>query len=314
MSNERQSQNSKCHSERSEESHILHCQTPSASSGQALRFAQGDRIEIVSTWRYGGFSLVEVLLAIATLAIGMMFIGGTFLAGVYFSTVSTERTMATVVVNEAVAKVRVFLYDDPARPGRLDRYDPNLATNRQTPTPLDFDPAHRSLMGIVFDADEYAYPSTRTLGDKQYFWSALCRRAPKDPNNALVVTVFVSRKVGTATRYVGPAGPMSWPVPMPVGVSFVAVDPAGRPVLAIEPGKERWIGEGYTIVEDSSGNIYRVVERGVDPAQVLLDPDTPWLGGNLVWAVPPPLVRLTPLAVGGGGPCIAVYPPTEIRF
>jgi len=259
--------------------------------------------------QYGGFSLIEVLLAIATLAIGMMFIGGTFLAGVYFSTVSTERTIATVVANEAFAKFRVFLYDDPARPGRFDRYDPNLATNKQTPTPLDFDRAHRSLMGIVFDSNEYAYPSTRTLADKQYFWSALCRRDPNDPNNALVATVFVSRKVGTATRYVGPAGPMSWPVPMPIRVAGTI----GSRVLTIEAGKERWIGEGYTIVEDGGKEKYRVVERGADPAQVLLDPDTPWQGGNLVWAVPPPLVRLAPLAVGGGGPCIAVYQ-TEIRF
>jgi len=253
-----------------------------------------------------GFSLIEVLLAIATLAIGMMFIGGTFLAGVYFSTVSTERTMATVVANEAFAKIKLF---------GVDMTDPNLVLNGQKLFDYQVKPLYAPR---PIDPNEFAYPSTRTLADKQYFWSALCRRDPNDPNHALVVTVFVSRKVGIATRYVGP-GPggsvVAWarPVPMPVGVSFVAVDPAGRPVLAIEAGKERWIGEGYTIVEDSSGKIYRVVERGVDPAQIILDPDAPWLGGNLVWAVPPALVRLAPLAVGGGGPCIAVYQ-TEIRF
>jgi len=255
--------------------------------------------------QYGGFSLVEVLLAIATLAIGMMFIGGTFVAGVYFSTVSTERTMATVVVNEAVSKLRLF---------GVDMTDPNLVVNQQKLFDYQVKP-NPVYASRPIDPNEFAYPSTRTLADKQYFWSALCRRDPKDPNQALLVTVFVSRKVGTATRYVGPAGPMSWPVPMPVGVAFVGVDPAGRPVLAIEAGKERWIGEGYTIVENSTGDIYRVIERGAGGApanEITLD--KPWnLDGTypvpptlLVWVVPPPIS-------GGGGPCIVVYR-TEIRF
>jgi hypothetical protein len=281
MSNKRLSQNSKCHSERSEESQILGCQT--------LRFAQGDRFEVVTARRYGGFSLVEVLLAIGTLAIGMMFIGGTFLAGVYFSTVSTERTMATVVANEAFSKIKLF---------GVDMTDPNLVLNGQKLFDYQVRPLY---VPRPIDPNEFAYPSTRTLADKQYFWSALCRRDPNDPNNALVVTVFVSRKVGTATRYVGPVGPMSWPVPMPIRVAGTL----GSNVLTIADDP-RWIGEGYTIVEDGSGQKYRVVERGVDPDQVLLDPDTPWMGGNLVWAVPPPIS-------GGGGPCIVVYQ-TEIRF
>ena len=293
MSNKRLSQNSKCHSERSEESHILHCQT--------LRFAQGDRIEIVSTWRYGGFSLVEVLLAIATLAIGMMFIGGTFLAGVYFSTVSTERTMATVVANEAFSKIKIF---------GVDMADPNLVVNGQKLFDYQVKPLYAPR---PIDPSEFAYPSTRTLADKQYFWSALCRRDPEDPNHALVVTVFVSRKVGTATQYVGPAGPMSWPVPMPIRVAGTV----GSNVLTVVDDP-KWIGEGYTIVEDGSGQKYRVVERGVDPAQIILDPDNPWLGGNFVWAVPPPLIRPwvppAPPPVGGGGPCIVVYQTKGIRF
>ncbi len=238
-----------------------------------------------------GFSLVEVLLAIATLAIGMMFIGGTFLAGVYFSTVSTERTTATVVANEAFSKIKLF---------GVDMADPNLVPNGQKL--FDYQVKPRPLYASrPIDPNEFAYPSTRTLADKQYFWSALCRRDPGDPDHALVVTVFVSRKVGTATRYVGPAGPMIWPVPMPIGVSGAV----GSRVLTIEAGKERWIGEGYTIVEDSTGEIFRVVERlGLN--QVLLDPDKSWLGGNLVWAVPPP--------ISGGGPCIVVYQTPGIRF
>jgi hypothetical protein len=281
-----------CHPERSEGSGL--------AKREILRCAQNDILpfRLISRRRYGGFSLVEVLLAIGTLAIGMMFIGGTFIAGVYFSTVSTERTMATVVANEAFSKIKIF---------GVDMADPNLVVNGQKLFDYQVKPLYAPR---PIDPSEFAYPSTRTLADKQYYWSALCRRDPDDPNHALVVTVFVSRKVGTATQYVGPAGPMSWPVPMPIGVSGAL----GSRVLTIEAGKERWIGEGYTIVEDGSKEKYRVVERGADPAQVLLDPDTPWPGGNkVVWAVPPPLVRLAPLAVGGGGPCIVVYQ-TEIRF
>jgi len=256
--------------------------------------------------RYGGFSLIEVLLAIATLAIGMMFIGGTFLAGVYFSTVSTEQTIASVVANEALSKIRLHLYDanDPNRP--LDLSNPSLVP---LAAQKRFEFVHNAVMPWPINPDEFAYPSTRTLADKQYYWSALCRKAPSGPSD-VYMTVFVSRKVGTATGYVGPAGPMSWPVPMPVGVSGAV----GNRVLTIEAGKERWIGDGYTIVEDSTGQIFRVVERGaagLAPDQITLDPDKPWLWNDLsprpVWVVPPPLVRLTPLAVGGGGPCIAVY-------
>jgi hypothetical protein len=61
--------------------------------------------------RHSGFSLTEVLLAVGTLAIGMIFIGGTFLTGIYFSTLSTERTIAALVADEAFAKIRLYGID-----------------------------------------------------------------------------------------------------------------------------------------------------------------------------------------------------------
>jgi len=227
---------------------------------------------MAGTRGHRGFSLAEVLLAVATLAIGMIFIGGTFVVGVHFATVSTERTIAAVVAKEAFAKVRIF---------GVDRDDPNLAVDR------------------------FAYPSTRTASEKQYYWSALCRRMPSDPNHSLQVTVFVSRKIGAATMYEGPAGPVDWPVPMRVGVSGAV----GEFVLTIEAGKEKRINDGYTIVEDSGGEIYRVVERGgagLAANQIRLATDKPWTGGDVVWTVPPPIS-------GGKGPCIGVYQKV-IRF
>ena len=229
--------------------------------------------------QYSGFSLTEVLLAVGTLAIGMIFISGTFLTGIHFSTIATERTMAVVVADEAFAKIRLY---------GINLMDPNLMVNQQT----RFESA--SLMPVP--AAEFAYPSIKTATEKHYFWSALCRPVYSGSDNRLVqVTVFVSRKVGSTTIYPGDEGR---PVPVPVGVTGAV----GDYILSINDDITL-INDGYTIVENGSGDIYRVVERGADPAgpeQVTLARDKPWWGGSSVWVIPPP--------VGGGkNPCIGVY-------
>ena len=227
--------------------------------------------------QHRGFSLTEVLLAVGTLAVGMVFISGTFLTGIHFSTIATERSIAAVVADEAFAKVRVY---------GIDLTDPNFVINQQT-----LFEAVSLIPGV-----EFAYPSTRTSSEKRYYWSALCRPVYTDPGNRLVqVTVFVSRKLGSSTMY---EGGTAWPVPAQVGVSGTI----GDRVLTIT-GDIKFINDGYTIVENGTGHIYRVVERGADPAfpeQITLARDKPWQGGDSVWVIPPP--------VGGGkNPCIAVY-------
>lgn len=235
----------------------------------------------------GGFSLTEVLLAVGTLAIGMTFISGTFLAGIYLSTISTERTIAAVVADEALAKIRLF---------GLDPADPNLMSDRFRP--------FESLNKII-PPDEFAYPSTKTLTDKQYYWSALCRSARPDPASRLVqVTVFISRKIGSGTMY---PGGVNRPAPVKVGVSLVPGSGNENKLRINTASEQVYINEGYKIVDDGTGVIYRVVQRDPDA------PDTfvlgrPWQGGpaDFVWVVPPP--------VGGGKcPCIAVYQKV-IRF
>lgn len=243
---------------------------------------------------YRGFSLTEVLMAVGTLAIGMVFISGTFLTGIHFSTIATERTIAAVVADEAFAKVRIY---------GIDFTDPNLTVDRQT--------RFESLSLGLVPAVEFAYPSTRTSSEKHYYWSALCRPVSSDPDNRLVqVTVFISRKVGSSTMYpTGSTGAVPVlsprPVPVQVGVSGVI----GDRVLTIT-GDMTFINDGYTIVENGTGDIYRVVERGADPAypeQITLARDKlPWQGGDLVWVIPPP-------TGGGRYPFIGVYQ-RVIRF
>ena len=227
--------------------------------------------------QYRGFSLVEVLLAVGTLAVGMIFISGTFLTGIHFSTISTERTIAAVVAEEAFAKVRLY---------GVNLTDPNLAVNRQLP--------FESLKLIA--GDEFAYPSTKTLTGKQYYWSALCRPVYSDSANRLVqVTVFISRKMGSSIGY---QGGMGRPVPVQVGLSGAV----GDRILTIT-GNIQFINDGYTIVENETGNIYRVVERGANPAapeQITLAQNKLWQGGDSVWVIPPPIG-------GGRNPCIGIY-------
>jgi len=219
-------------------------------------------------------------LAVGTLAIGMIFISGTFLTGIHFTTIATERTIAAVVADEAFAKIRLY---------GVNLADPNLAVSQLTP--------FEGLNPIP--SREFAYPSTKTLDEKQYYWAALCRQVYSDPTDRLVqVTVFVSRKVGSGTIYPGPA---ARPVPVQVGVSVVSGLGNENKLMINTPGEEAFVNGGCTIVDNQTGSLYRVVQRDADvPNTIVLD--RVWQGQLIdsVWVVPPP--------VGGGRyPCIAVY-------
>ncbi|OHB72877.1 MAG: hypothetical protein A2Z25_05225 [Planctomycetes bacterium RBG_16_55_9] len=230
--------------------------------------------------QYRGFSLAEVLLAVGTLAIGMIFIGGTFLTGVYFSTLSTERTIAAAVADEAFAKIRLY---------GIDPASSSLATDRLV---------RFEALNPIAD-DEFAYPSTKTVGQKQYYWSALCRPVYSDATNRLVqVTVFISRKVGSAATY-PPDGAIR-PVPVQVSVSASGLGSQDRLTITT-PGEETYINDGCTIADNRTGLLYRVLQRDADaPSVIRLD--KLWYGQTTdsVWVIPPPIG-------GGKEPCIAVY-------
>lgn len=218
--------------------------------------------------KHKGFSLAEVLLSVGILAVGMTFVAGVFPVAIHFSTIATEQTIAAVVADEAFAKIKLYGIGEPN--------DPNAFLAAQ-----------------YIDPNEFAYPSTDTdISKKQYYWSALCRYIEE---RNVQVTVFVCRKAGSKTVYQGGLGR---PVPMPVGVSGIP----GDDELQIT-GDKTFINDGYTIVDNQTGDIYRVLERYAPPDDdrvILLD--RPWQGGlsAWVWVIPP--------SVGGGRyPCIAIY-------
>ncbi|MFC1780697.1 hypothetical protein ACFLZ8_00345 [Planctomycetota bacterium] len=226
-----------------------------------------------------GFSLTEVLLALGTLTVGLTLISGTFLAGIYLSTVSTERTIAAIVADEAFAKIQLY---------GIDLLDPNIAADTQISV---------ESFNTIPD-QQYAYPSTKINSDKQYYWSALCRPVTTETTGQLVqVTVFVARKVGNATY--PPASDR--PVPVEVGVSFVSGSGQENKLKINSQDEQSYINDGCKIVDNLTGRIYRVLERSADtPDTITLD--RTWQDDSVdsVWVVPPPIG-------GGKKPDITVF-------
>jgi hypothetical protein len=96
---------------------------------------------------------------------------------------STERTIAAVVAEEAVAKIGLYGLDPSQTAGTAGQI---LYT--------------RDRKGGDIDVNEFGYPSVPAM-DKQYAWSALTRQIGADPNSQRVqVTVFVCRMAGMRTR------------------------------------------------------------------------------------------------------------------
>jgi prepilin-type N-terminal cleavage/methylation domain-containing protein len=228
-----------------------------------------------------GFSLTEVLLAVATLAIGMLFVGGTFVLGVVYSTRATEQTIAAVAAEEAVTKIRLY---------RLDPNDPNQALRSTGQTPYVRDQKRSAI-----PAGEFRYPSADVL-ERQYTWSALCRWADPNMDSRLVqVTVFVCRNLGVDAQ-------------LPERLDVLGVSgAAGDEMQFAGSDSVRRLYDRSVLVDDATGQIYRVAQVNLPQAdRVKLD--RPWQGGSAgaVWAVPRP-------PAGGRNPCISVFQ-TEVRM
>ena len=254
-----------------------------------------------------GFSLTETLMAVGTLAIGMTFIGGTFLTGIYFSTLSTERTIAAVAAAEAFAKMRIF---------GLDVNDPDLTSGGFV--------LYEDL--AVLPTGETFYPSICGDVDRQYSWSAICRRV-SEPNDAddvsrggelIQCVVFVSREISVDSAYRKRKTGANWPqletttLPCPVRINVAQTRGMSDQILvqdavASDAIDERtFVSQNSILVDDATGQIYRVLERNkAQPERITLD--RKWEGGDLtstdggwVWVVPPPVA-------GGRIPVVAVY-------
>jgi hypothetical protein len=262
---------------------------------------------------------METLMAVGTLAIGLLFIGGTFMTGVYLSTVSTERTMASVIADEAFAKIELY------------GLDPNSPVLRNAPGFISYDQVK------TMPVAEFRYPSTwvSATPGRQYSWSAICKRVstnvptadhPAGPSRLVQFTVFVCRQTGGQLKYwVRPADgasrldPCDLPRPVRVTIEQTAgTDPRTvriRDAIGTDTIDEQtFISDGASIVDEATGQIYRVLERlAASPDTIALD--RPWTGGAItpptgggVWVIPPGTMRTAPPASPSGrNPVVGIY-------
>lgn len=271
-----------------------------------------------------GFSLTEVMMAAGILAIGFAFIAGMFPVGVKLTAITTEQTIAPIVVDEAIAKMR--LYGDPNFLSAIALYQANPLSPTEY---IDFaDVCYIPDYEFIYPSIYPPYPPADISPDRsQYHWSALCR--PDTFSNEVHVIVFVSRRAGAGAQYLthefnwnspnyGQGVLISdqddWPVP--VGVGVTASGAVGE--LTIDPDDETYINAGSTIVDDATGQIYRVLGRGMngDPENVItLDRNWEGPATGFVWVVPPAVTDTgPPPRVGGRYPCVRVDPTHTIRF
>lgn len=226
-------------------------------------------------------------MAAAILSLAMVMIAITFPLAISLTTVATERSIAAVAADEAFAKIRLFSLSPITEPNWPT--DPNVEC-------VDF----RDVSAYTMDPNEFRYPSVLSQ-DPMYHWSAICRLV--DRNQRLFqVTVFVSRKRGLRLTYPGTIN-SKWPSPAEVVVAHVSSRPR-----RLQISNPDYINDDYTIVDDETGEIYRVLERDPEVTdEIVLDRD--WENPSdpgAAWAVPPS-------TNGGKGPCIGVFQKV-IRF
>lgn len=260
---------------------------------------------------------METLLAVGTLAVGLLFIGGTFMTGVYFTSLSTERTIASVAADEAFAKIRLF--GDPGTSSlSTTAFLPYDGRITQKVTVKDKTGRSTTATAALSDS-EYLYPSTGETSAGQYSWAAICKRMGDD-SRQVQFTAFISREGSADSKYwvrkTGTAAPglVASDLPRPVRVT-ITQDPAsmsGNEVAIVDTvagdgiDERAFVNDGTSIVDDATGQIYRVLERSAtQPDRIRLD--RPWAGGTItppagggVWVVPPP-------TSGGRDPLVVIY-------
>lgn len=248
-------------------------------------------------------------MAVGILTVGLLMVAGTFPVGIHLTALSTERTIGAAAADEAFAKVQLY--------GNELDFSSLTINNADLKYCYDFNDVVSSYSSIEMPLSEKYYPSTSDLAEeKKYLWSAIFKFANVDDKNQRQITVFSSRMVTNGLKYFEPDNSLSASNGYPVGDQGTIPKPIklGIQSISVSNKKEIKVASSYfsgttfsdyitdesVIVDDITGNIYRVVEVDVPNETFYIDKD--WQGSSYssFWVVPPP--------VGGGKyPCVGVY-------
>ncbi len=193
-------------------------------------------------------------MAITTLAVGMLFVGGTLAVAVHLSVASNDQVMGCLVAGDALAKIRLYGMET----GGLS--DQHMTEYTEEKLPQYWTEAQRKAM--LQDCNTYAVEGNI---DKTYYCRVLYK-ASSDPdqNDVIDVAVFVIRDKESTLR----------------SVEVTALPGSDQIELTVDR-----LVHGTRIVDDASGQVYRVFRSNTTNSMRL---DRPWNGqeGNvLVWTV-----------------------------
>ena len=285
-----------------------------------------------------------MLIATGIMAIGLVLIATIFPVGVKLTGMSAERSIAAVVADEAFAKIQLYGLRDFADWPPIDPSTTCTDFMFSTYFDLGTDAIPGTIDDVYVDSmwNEFLYPSASMPvdEDQKYHWSALCRRTDA---RDVQVTVFVTRKTFAGMNYYGypydganyvPNQIENWPSLVPVNVEYDPTKTTSSPLKELEIlpndvdnlkwGANTVLGffdEGYTIVNDRDGKIYRILEMKDELPQpvtdgiretIVLYEDWQWDGYDSDPLIPPATAQVETIWVVPPGvgstryPCVGV--------
>jgi len=248
-----------------------------------------------SKLKHNGFSLTEVLMAAGILSVGIMLVATMFPVAIYLTTVASEKTMASIVADEAFAKMRLYGIEDMNQT-KIDDLTKTFGSYWKD-------------MNDVIDFDEYMYPSSE--GNWQYCWVPLYKKLNSDPcDMQYLVKLYIARRTNPNQTFFRDGTLTSTsqrPTPIRIGVGYIY--PNKLKIQWDNGGIEKCINPppSTAIVDDSSGRIFRIVSRDAKDANTVIL-DRSWDSDigvpNNVWVLPAAVINKEP---SGKNPDIEIY-------